>query len=110
MSLLRELKLKARQVTAPVIAAGLVGYFAYHAIEGDRGVRSWLQLRYELDQAAATEAALAGQREQLARQVRLLRRDGLDTDLLDERAHLLLNYGREDEYVVFLGDDQDPGP
>lgn len=106
MSLLRELKSKARQITAPVVAAGLVGYFAYHAVEGDRGVRAWLELRHELGEAGATEAALAAQREQLERQVRLLRRDGLDTDLLDERAHLLLNYGRSDEYVIFLDDDR----
>jgi cell division protein FtsB len=32
----------------------------------------------------------------------LLARDGLDLDMLEERAHEVLNYGRDDEVIILL--------
>ncbi|MFQ5776041.1 MAG: septum formation initiator family protein [Kiloniellaceae bacterium] len=102
MAVLRELRAKARQITPPVIGACLVAYFAYHAVQGERGLLAWLRLKQELAQANAAEASLAAGRAKLERRVGLLRPDHLDLDMLDERAHAVLNYGRNDEYVIFL--------
>lgn len=102
MALLREIKAKARQVAPPVAAACMVAYFAYHAVQGDRGLIAWLHLKAELAQARAVEADLAAERAVLERRVALLRPDNLDPDLLAERAHALLNYGRDDEVVIIL--------
>jgi cell division protein FtsB len=102
MAVLREIRTKARQVMPPVIGACLVGYFAYHVVQGDRGLRALQEVRQDLTKARATEAKLADKRARLDRRVSLLRPDGLDPDMLAERAHLLLNFGRDDEYVILL--------
>ena len=106
MALYREIKNRARQVAPQVFAACLVAYFAFHAMQGDRGVNSWLELKQELAQAQETEAQLLAARQELAHRVGLLRPDHLDPDLLEERARLILNYGRADEYIVLLPSEQ----
>ena len=102
MALYREIRNRARQVAPQVFAACLVAYFAFHAMQGDRGVNSWLELKQELVQAEGTEARLLAERQELAHRVSLLRPDHLDPDLLEERARVILNYGRPDEYIVLL--------
>lgn len=111
MAIVREIRKRARQVAPPVLGACLVAYFAYHAIQGERGFLAWLSLRQELAQARADAAQLAREHERLERRVELLRPDSLDLDLLDERAHELLGYGRPDELIILLPEDearQDP--
>ncbi len=100
MALLREIRAKARQILPPVLAVCVMGYFAYHSIQGERGYLALLRVEKDLAQARATEARLLAERTLLERDVNLLRLDGLDTDLLGERARMLLNYGLEDEYTI----------
>jgi len=102
MAVLRELRRRARQIAPPVLAACVLSYFAYHAIQGDRGLLAWLQLRQDLAAAQAEEARLTQERARLEQHVSLLRPESLDSDLLDEQAHALLGYGRPDEYVILL--------
>ena len=102
MAVFREIRAKARQIMPPVIGACLVGYFAYHAVQGDRGFRALQQIRQDLADAQAVEADLADQHARLDLRVSLLRPDALDPDMLAERAHHLLNYGRADDYMVLL--------
>ena len=42
MVLLREIKKRARHITGPVLAIAVFGYFAYHSIQGDRGLIAWM--------------------------------------------------------------------
>jgi cell division protein FtsB len=100
MAVLREIRAKARQILPPVLAVCVMGYFAYHSIQGERGYLALLRVEQDLAQARATEASLRAERTRLERDVNLLRLDGLDTDLLGERARVLLNYGLEDEYTI----------
>ncbi len=102
MALLREIRLRARKIAPPVLAACVVAYFGYHALHGERGFPAWRELKGDLSQARATEARLADERARLARRVGLLRPDNLDPDLLEERANLLLGYGRDDDLVILL--------
>ncbi len=102
MAVLREIRVKARQIVPPVLAVCVMAYFAYHSIQGDRGFRALVRVQQDLAEARVTEARLAAERAQLQRDVGLLRPDALDPDLLGERARLLLNYGLEDEYVILL--------
>lgn len=109
MAVFRELRRRARQIAPPVLAACLLSYFAYHAIQGDRGLLAWLQLRQELVEAKTEAARLDERRARLEQRVSLLRADSLDPDLLDERAHALLGYGRPDEYVILLPEGERGG-
>lgn len=107
MALLYEIRRRARQVAPQVLFAGTLGYFAFHAVEGDRGLIAWAKLQDELARAQSEQAMVAEERSVLEHRVGLLRKEHLDPDMLDERARLLLNYGRADEFVILLPNPQD---
>jgi len=108
MGVLYEVKHRARLIALPVALFCLVAYFGYHAVQGERGLLAWLSVSKELAQARATQTALAETEANLERRVTLLRPDSLDRDMLDERAHEILNYGRDDEVIILLPDRRDP--
>ena len=109
MAILREIRKRARKIAPPVLGACVVAYFGYHALHGERGFLAWLKLKQNLTEAALTEAQLAGERTRLDRRVRLLRPDNLDPDLLEERAHALLGYGRSDDLIILLPTERGGG-
>jgi len=102
MAILHELRRRAPGILPPLFGAVACSYVAYHAIEGDRGLRSWLKLRQEIATAQATEAELAAERAVLERRVALLRPESLDRDTLEERARAILNLAHPDERVIFF--------
>jgi cell division protein FtsB len=75
-------------------------YFAYHAVEGDRGLLAWIQLEQEVESAQAELTKVGRTRAALAHQTELLRSDGLDPDMLDERARSVLGVIRKDEIII----------
>src|SRR5215470_8768177 len=103
----------ARMVTRPrirafftalglyVLAALLIGYFGVNAYTGSRGLRA----RQDLDQRIAALTRLIdetkAERAQWERRVALLKSDGLDPDMLDERARALLEYA-DPRDLVFI--------
>jgi cell division protein FtsB len=109
MTVFHEIRDRARLILAPVAIFSLVAYFGYHAVQGERGLLAWLAVDQELTQALATQTALTDKRVMLERRVTLLRPDSLDRDMLDERAHAILNYGREDEVIILLPQGRDTG-
>jgi len=105
MRILRELRRRSRQIAPQVLFACVFGYFAYHAVQGDRGILAWLRLEQELARTKAAHAALEEERAALEHKVSLLRPEHLDPDLLDEQARRLLNYGRAEDLVIILRSD-----
>lgn len=103
--MVREIRRRARQIAPQVLFACIAGYFAYHAVQGERGLLAYVQLQQQLDQAKAVDQELDRQRAELEQKVKLLRPDSLDPDMLEERAREVLNYTREDEVVVMTGPD-----
>ena len=102
MRLLREIKTRARQAAPQVVAACMVAYFGYHAMNGDRGFYAWIMLKQERAQAQATAESLRETRAEMESRVGLLRKGSLDPDLLEERAQAILNYGTAQDHVIFL--------
>ena len=100
MGIFHELKLRAGQVAGPVIGIFVVAYFAYHAVQGDRGLIALGKLRQDVEHLQAQVLDARDERMALERKVYALRAEGLDPDLLEERARMLLGYGRTDEVVV----------
>jgi cell division protein FtsB len=96
------LRRRARFVLVPVLGALLVAYFGYHAIEGDRGLLAYLKLTQELKKAEISQDLIAADRQIIERRVALLRPNGVDPDMLDERARLMLDLGRRDELTIML--------
>lgn len=101
MQLLSELKRRARHAVAPVLGIGIFGYFAFHAIEGDRGLFAYFRLKDQIVEAEQMQREVASIRAELEKRVSLLRPDHTDPDMLDERARQMLNLAQPDEIVIF---------
>ena len=92
---------------ATLLVYGLVGYFGYHMIDGDRGWLAWQRLELELEASRTELARLESERAELEHRVSLLRRTSLDPDLLDERARAMLSLVGPDDVIVLLNDQED---
>jgi cell division protein FtsB len=100
MGLLDEIRLRARNIVGPVLCLVLVGYFAYHLVNGERGFIALLQLDQQIQEAKANAAILAKERTEVESRVALMRPDQLDPDMLEERTRLMLSVGHPDEVVI----------
>ena len=105
MAVWAELKKRAKDVIGPVLGFCAVGYFAYHSVEGDRGLFALVRLSEQIQEARAQLDELSAERKALDRRVANLRPDHLDPDMLDERVRLILNLARPDELIIL-----DPSP
>ncbi|MFO7482331.1 FtsB family cell division protein [Oceanibaculum nanhaiense] len=101
MDAIREIRRRARHAVGPVCGALLLGYFVYHAVQGERGLLAWRQVDQQIAGAEATLAEVQVVHERLARRVSLLEPASIDPDMLDERARIMLNLVHADEVVVF---------
>jgi len=104
MGALKEVRKRFNKVIGPVLGVCIVGYFAYHATQGERGGNAWLGLKQKIAEAKVVEADILAERQLWERRVKLLRPESLDPDLLEERARVMLNYGRADETIIFTKD------
>lgn len=102
LQVMREIRRRARWVFPQLLGLGLVVYFCFHLVQGDRGIFAYLQLTAELDAAEAVAATLDAELAKESERVARLSSGSLDRDMLEERAHALIGYVRADEYVIFL--------
>ena len=100
MSLMSELRIRARHVLLPAFGVAAVFYFAYHGVNGDRGLLAWRAMQQQVADARADLAGVRSEREILERRVKLLYPESLDPDMLDESSRRLLNYGLPQEQVI----------
>ena len=100
MIVLREMRRRARVLVLPVFGLALIGYFAYHLVEGDRGLRAWVRVTQQLGVAQQNLAAVAAERAALEHRVSHLRSDHVDPDLLDAQVRRTLDLVRPDEIVI----------
>ncbi len=96
-----EVKRRARVMLGPLIGACIAFYFGWHAVHGPRGINAVVQLDRQIAEARSVLREEDAQRNALEARVSKLRPDYLDTDVLEERARFLLNYGRPDDVVIF---------
>jgi cell division protein FtsB len=108
MIVTRELRKHARLIVGPVLGMALTGYFAYHLVEGDRGLLAWLRLTRELREASANLESVRAARQALDHKVANLRPDHVDPDLLDERVRATLNLVAPNEIVIMRQAPQPP--
>jgi cell division protein FtsB len=101
-SLATEVRRRLRWVVPQVLALGLVAYFGYHLLQGDRGLRAYLRLEDEIAAARVTAAVLQQERTAQSARVKSLSAGALDPDLLEERAQTVLGYLRAEERVILL--------
>lgn len=85
---------------APLIGAALVTYFAYHAVQGDRGLLAWWQLRQQMAAVEVDLASIEIERGHLEHKISLMRPESIDLDMLDEQTRGVLAFARPGEFVV----------
>jgi cell division protein FtsB len=106
MIVLREMRRRAKVLVPPVMGLALTGYFAYHLVEGDRGLRAWIQVTQELRLAKENLAAVAADRAGLEHRVSHMRADHVDPDLLDSQVRRTLDVAAPGEIVIMEGPDK----
>lgn len=102
MSLIDEFKRRGRHVLGPALGVTAVVYFAYHAVNGERGLVAWHVLEQQVEEARAAHDSAHALREQLELRAMLLHPQRVDQDMLDEWARRVLNYGQADETTILL--------
>jgi cell division protein FtsB len=101
VSIVLEIRRRSRLVIGPILGISLCAYFAYHLVQGDRGLTAWIRLNQQVREAKTTLAAVEAERSTLERRVDLLRPQHLDRDMLDERARSVLNLIGPHEIAIF---------
>ncbi len=101
MMLLSEVRKRARHIAGPVLGACLFGYFAYHAVQGDRGIFAWLKLTQQVQEARETLDSVSAEWGVFERRASVLRPDNLDPDMLSERARAVLGLAHPNDVVIY---------
>ncbi len=83
-------------------AALYIGYFGVNAFTGRHGLRAQQDLEQQLASMQHELADLKTERAMWERRVSLLRSDGIDPDMLDERARALIGLTDPRELVLLL--------
>ena len=82
------------------LAGAAVGYFAYHAHHGERGLNAKANYKIRIAQLDNDITIIRRDKSGWERRVALLRADNLDRDLLEERARTLLNGAHKNDIII----------
>ena len=81
------------------IAAAMIGYFGVNAYTGKYGLNARQELDQEIIALTSELARLKKERAEGEQRVALLRADGIDPDMLDERIRYQLDYANPRDLV-----------
>ncbi len=100
MSIVHDIRRLLRQVIGPVLGVSLMVYIVYHAVQGNHGLIAYWQLVKQVDAANQAVALLNEEKTRLRKRVKLLHPDGLDPDMLEERARVMLGYADPTDIIL----------
>jgi cell division protein FtsB len=106
MALLSGFKRILKGIFVPAVFLAVSGYFAWHAVHGERGLMAREKRQGDIAVARAELQRAEAERDAMERRVAGLRGDRLDRDQLEERARSLLNVVGRDEVVVPFGPER----
>ncbi|VAW17465.1 hypothetical protein MNBD_ALPHA09-484 [hydrothermal vent metagenome] len=88
------------KLAVPAICIAILSFIGTQAFTGDRGLYARERLNAQAERLNTRLAALVDKRELLEKQIKLLRPDTLDPDMLDERVRAVLNFAAEGEITI----------
>jgi len=100
MSAVREIRRHSLAAIVPVICFAAIGYFAYHAMEGEHGINAYTRLSLQIQDTKTALAEVTAERRTLERRVGLLRASGLDADMLEEQGKKVLGLIKPGDRVI----------
>lgn len=96
---------KIKLLLVTTLFLGIFTYFVYHTIEGNRGYLAKIKVEKDILVANEELEKLRASRVEIEHQVKLLRPETLDKDMLEEQARKILGVAKsEEEIVVNEGD------
>jgi cell division protein FtsB len=93
-----------------VLAALLIGYFGMNAFSGNRGLKAKQDIDQQVAELSTELARLKLERSQWERRIALLKSNGLDPDMVDERARALLDYSHPHDLTMMVTEPPHRGP
>jgi cell division protein FtsB len=85
-----------------VMTALLIGYFGVNAYSGNHGLKAQQDIDQQIAALSTELGRLKVEHAQWQRRVDLLKPNGLDRDMLDERARELLDYAHPDDLILIV--------
>ncbi|MBE6452801.1 MAG: septum formation initiator family protein [Alphaproteobacteria bacterium] len=104
MDILWELQNKLKAYGIWIIILGVLTYFVFFTINGDRSLFKYFYLKQEIATAKKSAAEYQKQKRSLEEKVKHLSNSSLDLDLLEERVRIVLNMAADDEFVLLNED------
>lgn len=83
-----------------ILGAFMTIYFAFHAINGERGFLKYMYLHHEIEEAKKVAEKYNLEKTRLEEKIQHLSNRSLDLDLLEERARIILNLAADDEFII----------
>ena len=89
-----------KSLVIPAVTLSVMGYFAFHALNGKLGLVGRPQIEHEILALELQLEGLRSERLHLQRRVMLLDPRSLDPDMVDERARASLNLAHVNEVAI----------
>ncbi|MDR0631580.1 MAG: septum formation initiator family protein [Holosporales bacterium] len=83
-----------------IFLGGFAAYLVYHLLQGNRGLLALFKMKEVVREEQGILAKLEHENTILANNIKLLRPQSLDIDMLDERVREVLNLARDDEVII----------
>ena len=85
-----------------LVSGSVAGYFVWHAVNGQRGLKTKLEYKRQIFALREELAGLRTEREGWRLRTTQMRPEAIDRDLLEEEARATLDWADKRDLVVFL--------
>ena len=102
MAVRRRKKRSFTRFIAPLATMMILGYFGFHAFNGQYGIRAQLAMELRMAELEKKLSARTAIRNELEARVALLNDGTMEKDMVDQYVRSQLNMAREDEVVLLI--------
>jgi cell division protein FtsB len=102
MAVRRRKKRSLTRFIAPLATMMILGYFGFHAFNGQYGIRAHLAMELRMAELEKKLEERTAVRNQLEARVAMLNDGTMEKDMVDQYVRSQLNMAREDEVVLLL--------
>ena len=100
------IRTRIRAIVTPLlfwcVSGGIAGYFVWHAINGERGLKTKDEHERQIAMLRSQLDDLRAEHRVWAHKIELMSGPAVDRDLLDEQARYTLGRAGRNDVVVFL--------
>ncbi|HEY8162431.1 MAG TPA: septum formation initiator family protein [Methylocystis sp.] len=103
---MHRLRLFLRSLILPVsllcVAGAVAGYFVWHGVNGQRGLKTGEEYEQKLAQLRLERDSLKLQRMQWEARIALIKGENIDADVLEEETRKSLGRAHKNDVVILL--------